>query len=438
MRIVVIFMVLLAAVGGGGWWYLHNGQGPAVEYKTAVIHKGDLVCSIPATGTLEPEEVVDIGAQVGGQVVEFGKDSKGDPIDYKSPVEAGMLLARIDDTLYKSDAAVAAAQLNQAKTAILKAEADLATAQSKLLQAQHNWDRARTLGPSDALSQNDYDMYQADYEGAKAAVALAQSEIAEAKDGVPLAQAQLDKANRNLEYCTITSPVKGVVIERRVNVGQTVVSSMSTPSLFLIARDLSKMQIWVSVNEADVGRIVPGTPVTFTCAAFPDQVFDAKVGRVRWNPTMTQNVVLYTVEINVDNSKGILLPYLTANVQFETDRATDALLVPNLALRWSPATNDQVAPDARGNQKSADETEMPAPNSKSHGDRHIEHHGTVWIKDGPYVRPIDVKLGITDRMTTAVVSDQLHDGDEIITGEISNSEANAGRNPFMPPLQHRH
>jgi HlyD family secretion protein len=431
MRIVVMLMVVMAAVGGGGWWYLHSGQVPAVQYKTAAVHRGDLVSSIQASGTLEPEEVVDVGAQVAGQIVSFGKDSNGHPIDYRSPVQAGMLLARIDDTIYKSDAAVAQAQYNQAKTAILKAQADLATAQAKLLEAEHNWDRARTLGPSDALSQNDYDMYQADYEGAKAAVALAESEVAEAKDGVPLAQAQLDKANRNLDYCTITSPVNGVVIDRRVNVGQTVVSSLNTPSLFLIARDLSRMQIWVSVNEADVGRIVPGSAVTFTCDTFPDQVFDAKVGKIRWNPTMTQNVVLYTVEVDVDNSKGVLIPYLTAKVQFEVERATDSLIVPNLALRWAPASTDQIAPDARGSAKPADEA--PAPVGKSHKER----HGTVWIKDGPYVRPVDVKLGVTDRVNTAVVTDQLKDGDEIVTGEVSDTADTAGRNPFLPPAQPR-
>jgi HlyD family secretion protein len=431
MRIIALLIIVMAVVGGGGWWYFHSSQGPAVEYKTVAIHRGDLVSSIQATGTLEPEEVVDVGAQVAGQVVSFGKDSNGNTVDYRSPVEAGMLLARIDDTIYKSDAAVAQAQFNQAKTAILKAQADLATAQSKLLQAQHNWDRARTLGPSDALSQNDYDMYQADYESAKAAVALSESEIAEAKDGVPLAQAQLDKANRNLDFCTITSPVKGVILDRRVNVGQTLVSSLNTPSLFLIARDLSKMQIWVSVNEADVGRIIPGAPVTFTCDTFPDQVFDAKVGKIRWNPTMNQNVVLYTVEVDVDNAKGVLIPYLTAKVQFEVEHEKDALIVPNLALRWIPATMEQVSPDAR-NAKPVDDV-PPAPGGKGHK----EHHGTVWIKDGAYVRPVDVKLGVTDRTDTAVFSDQLKDGDEIVTGEINSAADASARNPFMPPPQPR-
>jgi HlyD family secretion protein len=418
-------------VAGGAGWYWHSSQASPFQYKTEVVRRGDLVSSISATGTLEPEEVVDVGAQVDGQIVSFGKDSNGNPIDYRSPIEPNMVLARIDDTTYKADADVAQAQLEQARVAIQKGEADLAQANSKLLQAQHNWDRARSIGPSDALSQNDYDMYQADFETAKANVAVAESEIAQAKNGVPLAQAELDKAKRNLEYCTIYSPVKGVILDRRVNIGQTVVSSLNTPSLFLIGRDMSKMQIWASVNEADVGKVIPGAHVTFTCDTFPDRVFDAKVNTVRWNPTMNQNVVLYTVVIDVDNSKNVLIPYLTAKVQFEVDKASDALIVPNLALRWVPATAAQVAPDARTPAKGSE------PSASLDKKSHKEHHGTVWIKDGQFVRPIDVKLGVTDRVDTAVASDQLKEGDEIITGDVVAGDESE-KNPFMPPMQQHH
>ena len=435
MRIWVYLLVLFVAVGSTAGWYLHANAKPAVEYRTTPIRRGDVVSSISATGTLEPEEVVDIGAQVAGQIEAFGKDVNGKTIDYRSEVEPGNLLAKIDDTTFKANLDVAKAQLEQAKTAITKGEADLAQANSKLLEAQHNWDRARLLGPSDALSQNDYDMYQADFETAKANVAVAESEIAQAKSGVPLAQAQVDNAQRYLDYCTITSPVKGVILDRRVNIGQTVVSSLNTPSLFLIGKDLTRMQIWVSVNEADVGKIVPGKPVTFTTEAFPDQEFDAKVGKVRWNPTMNQNVVLYTVEVNVDNTKRTLIPYLTAKVQFEVARDADALVVPNLALRWVPASPLQIAPDAREAWEKNQKTVTFVP-----GDHHgkKEHHGTVWIKDGEFVRPVDVKLGVTDRVDTAVVSDDLKENSEVITGDIDPTGASAQANPFMPPMQQRH
>ncbi len=435
MRIVVMIVILLSIVAGGVEWYWHAAEGPPAQYKTATVRKGDLVASISATGTLEPEEVVDVGAQVAGQVTAFGKDSSGNTIDYRSAVEPNMLLARIDDTVYKADVDVAQAQLEQAKTNIQKGDADLAQANSKLMQAAHNWDRARTLGPSDALSQNDYDMYQADYESAKASVAIAESEIAQAKNGVPLAQAELDKARRNLEFCAIYSPVKGVILDRRVNIGQTVVASLNTPSLFLIGRDLTKMQIWASVNEADVGRINPGATVSFTCDAFPDQVFKGKVGKVRWNPTMSQNVVLYTVEVEVNNSNNVLIPYLTAKVQFEVEKDENALIVPNLALRWVPATAMQVAPDARSTPKPDDDSTSAAAGA---GDKtHKEHRGTLWVKDGEFVRPVDVRLGVTDRVSTAVFSDQLKEGDEIITGDIAVGADASAKNPFMPPVQPR-
>lgn len=431
MRTLVLVIGLAALLAVGTGWYLHFGSTSDVQYKTSTVRKGDLVSSISATGTLEPEEVVDVGAQVAGQIVDFGKDSNGNPIDYRSPVEPNMILARIDDTVYKADVDVAQAQLEQAKTNIQKGEADLAQANSKLMQADHNWSRARVMGPSDALSQNDYDMYQADYESAKANVAIAESEIAQAKNGVPLAQAELDKAKRNLDFCTIASPVKGVILDRRVNVGQTVVSSLNTPSLFLIGRDLSKMQIWVSVNEADIGHVIPGRPVTFTCDTFPGQVFAAKVGKVRWNPTMNQNVVLYTVEIEVDNSKEVLIPYLTAKVQFEVDKDSNALIVPNLALRWLPATDAQVSPDARASWKEKDDSDQTEAPQK-------ERHGMLWMKDGKFVRPVEVKLGVTDRVDTAVFSDELKEGDEIVTGDVSAGGDASQRNPFMPPVQHHH
>src|SRR5215831_2594864 len=150
----------------------------------------------------------------------------------------------------------------------------------------------------------------------------------------------------SFEYCTIISPVKGIIIDRRVNIGQTVVSSLSTPSLFLIAKDLTRIQVWVSVNEADIGNVHPGQPVTFTIDAFPNQVFHGQITNIRLNATMTQNVVTYTVAVTTDNADGKLLPYLTANVRFVTGSRHNVLVVPNAALRWQPQSN-QIAPQFR-------------------------------------------------------------------------------------------
>ena len=433
MRIVLVMVVLIAIAGGSFAGYQHFTNQPNFEYKTAKVHRGDVVSSISETGTLEPEEVVDIGAQVAGAIIEFGKDTTGKTIDYNSKVEPGMLLARIDDTVYKADADVAEAQLEQAKTAIDKGQADLAQAKAKLMQAENDWKRARDLGPSDALSQNDYDMYQSDFETAKANVAIAESEIRQAKSGVPLAQAELDKAKRNLDYCTITSPVKGTILDRRVNIGQTVVSSLSTPSLFLIGRDLTKMQIWVSVNEADVESIKPGSAVTFTCDGFPNRVFKGITGRVRLNPSMSQNVVLYTVEVNVNNDDESLKPFKTAKVQFEIAKQTDSLVVPNMALRWVPAVEAQVAPDARAAWKQSQDKLVDDSQSASK-----DHHGTIYIKDGPYARPVDVTLGVTDRVNTAVSSSALKEGDEIILGDVLEGGDGDAKNPFLTQAARHH
>jgi HlyD family secretion protein len=449
MRIILATLLIIVLSVAAGGWYLHGGSASAMEFKTAKITRGDLVTTIAATGTLEPEEVVDVGAQVSGLILAFGKDVNGNLIDYRSPVKKDMLLAQIDDTVYKTDLATATAQIDQAKANVQKGDADLATAQAKLSQAENNWNRAKDMGPSDALSKNDYDMYKADYETAKATVAVAQAEIAQSTTQIAQAQAARDKAQRNLDFCTIRSPVDGEIIDRRVNVGQTVVSSLSTSSMFLIAKDLKRMQIWAAVNEADIGRIQPGTPVTFTCDAFPDRAFHGEVGKVRLNATMAQNVVMYTVEVNTDNSKGTLLPYLTANVKFEVQRDPDVLLVPNAALRWYPTSAEQVVPDARATWKPVEAEASPLMGGRGGGGGHRNHDaatsrprekdrkGTLWTKDGEFVRPVEVKLGATDSINTAVIADNLTEGTEVVTGEVAQSAATGERNPFLPQMRRR-
>src|SRR6185437_14654049 len=232
-----------------------------------------------------------VGSQVNGLIISFGDDANGHSIDYRSPVKANMVLAHIDDATYKADFDTASALVAQAKANKLKAQADVDQAKAKLAQAESTWKRAEKIGPSDALSQNDYDMYKSDYQTAVANVEVAKAELAQADPSIAQAQAGLDKARRNLEFCTIHSPVDGVIIDRRVNIGQAVASNLSVASMFLIAKDLTKMQIWVAVNEADIGQIHPGQDVTFTCDAFPGQTFTGKVGKIRLNAQMTQNVV---------------------------------------------------------------------------------------------------------------------------------------------------
>ena len=458
LKRVVIALILLGLVGGAAAWYFQHDGDQAVTFRTAKVARGDLLVSISATGTLEPEEVIDVGAQVAGQILTFGKDADGKTVDYGSHVEAGTVLAQIDDSLYKAQAAEANAQVQQAKAALQVANANLQEAKAKLYQAQRDWDRAQKLGPSEALAQASFDSYKSAYETAQANVAVSEASILQAQASVTQTEAASQRAKRNLDYTTIRSPVKGVIIDRRVNTGQTVVASLNAPSLFLLAKDLTRMQVWVAVNEADIGKIHAGQPVTFTVDAFPGQSFKGEVGKVRLNASMTQNVVTYTVEIVTDNPSGRLLPYLTANVQFELDRRNNVLMVPNAALRWTPSS-DQMAPQSRdmAGAQAADPRQVsgPSPNPPSAttappvptGGRNPKAKGSqprsasngetgrgiLWALEGKYVRPVPVQVGQSDGSMTEVQGPGLTDGLEIALGVQPKATAQAdSTNPFAP------
>ena len=430
-----VVLVLFLAI-----WFWHRSHNDGNGFRTVQVKRGDLQATISATGTVEPEEVVDIGAQVAGRIVSFGQDKNGEEVDYGSFVEAGMVLARIDDALYAADVALATATLAVNKAAVQNAEANLLQLKAKLLQAQRDWARAEKLGPSDALSKADYDAAQSAFESAKANVEVGKAAIIQAKSAVDQAQAQLQRAQKNLSYCTIQSPVKGVIIDRRVNIGQTVVASLNAPSLFLLAKDLNRLQVWVSVNEADIGRIKPGQPVTFTVDAQPGDVFPAKVGKIRLNATMTQNVVTYTVEVDTDNSGGKLFPYLTANVKFIVGERKNVLLVPNAALRWIPQL-DQVVKEFRGSPKKARGSEAPdrtKPAAKA--GKEEKARGLVWIPQGALVRPVEVTLGLSDNSSTEVQSAELKEGTPLVVGEMGSQPAGKpapGGSPFTPQLLRR-
>jgi HlyD family secretion protein len=407
-------LLLLGLVGvGAGYWYWQHDDDPVLTYRTAAVVRADLVLTTNATGTLEPEEVVDVGAQVLGMIKHFGANPE-DPsqtIDYGTHVEKDSVLAQIDDTLYKSQ--VAAAQAN-----LQRAEADLEQLRARHRQASRDWERARRLQATPAMAQSEYDSYQAAYETTRANLGSGEAAVTQAREA-------LNQAKINLGYTLIRSPVKGVIIDRRVNVGQTVVASLNAPSLFLIARDLKHMRIWASVNEADIGRIRPDMPVTFTVDAFPDEVFTGVVSQRRLNATMIQNVVTYTVVVRIENPDEKLLPYLTANVRFEIARRNGALVVPNLALQWRPDPK-QMAPTAR-NAAGA----VPAPTlaSSSPGEKGRQP-ATVWVVDGSHVRPVPVFVGLSDGTLTQVVAG-LAEGDSVVVG--AEPVAGSGTtSPFLP------
>ena len=332
MKRTAVAVVLAGAIGAAALWSRQQGSGQATSFETAKVTRGNLLVTIAASGTLEPEEVVDVGAQISGRILSFGKDADGKPVDYGSIVEKDAVIAKLDDSLYQADAAQAEAQVQSAKAGVQRAEADLGQLQAKFKEAEAQWNRAQKLQAGRALAELEYISYQSSYETAKANVAVGEAAILQAKAALTQAEKSLWRAQRNLEYCTIASPITGTVIDRRVSIGQTVAAGLNTPSLFLIAKDLKRMQVWVSVNEADIARVYPGQPVTFTVDALPDEIFHGEVYRVRPNASMTQNVVTFTVEITTENSAGRLRPYLTANVRFEVNSRSNVLQVPAAAL----------------------------------------------------------------------------------------------------------
>ena len=361
-------------------------------YRTAAVMRGDLVVTVGAIGTVEPEELVDVCAEVDGKIVNLGADprSEGKSIDYGSLVEEGTVLAQIEPSVY-------AAQVEHAEAGYTRAKAELAQTKAALELAEIQWKHAAEQAKNKSISDAEFDVFTAKLKLAKADVPVAEASLAQS-------QVTLKLAKTNLGYTTIKSPVKGVILDRRVNVGQVVAASLNAPSLFLIAKDLAKMQVWASVNEADVCRIRAGQPVRFTVDAYPDETFQGKVAQVRLNAQVTQNVVTYTVVVTTDNTHHKLLPYLTANTQFEVEHCTDVLLVPNAALRWRPRS-EQIVPEAR--EKTSD-LQKRTPN---------ERRGRVWVRDGNFARPIDVRLGPSDGSKTEISGSDVRERMEVIVGE---------------------
>jgi HlyD family secretion protein len=462
---IVVVLLVLAGLGAGGYWvYEHYFAKPPVTFRTTPVQRGEVLQTINATGTVEPQEVVDVGAQVAGEVLKFGKDVNGQDVDYRSVVSETTTLAWIDPSLYEADVKTATAQLGEAVANVGKAQADLLVMKAKFFQAEADWKRAQKLGPSDALAQSSYDSYEAAYMTASANVIEDEAVIKQCVASVDEAQAVLDKDKRTLSYCTIVSPVKGMIIDRRVTIGETVVSSLNTPSLFLIAKDLTHIQVWVSVNEADIGSIYPGQPVTFTCDERPGVEFKGTVGKVRYNATMSQNVVTYTVEVNADNSDGKLMPYLTAQVLFEVARHKDVLKVPSAALRWAPRP-EMVAEEfrsqlstgrrrggagaaGRGEVESgvaaesgvsaaktmrSDRAAGQGGRQKGDGSR-ASNHGTLWVQDGQLVKPIRVRVGLKDDIMAEVESPDLKEDLEVVidTQRQAPGDGVATTNPFAP------
>jgi HlyD family secretion protein len=367
--IVVALLVVLAVAALYARWRAAAGDS-AARWLTAAVDRGPIEETVSATGTVNPVKTVQVGTYVSGPIIAID-------VDYNSPVKQGQRVAKIDPAPFAVKVRQAEANVANARARVEKSRADLAL--KKLLV-----DRTRALVAEKIVSQTDYDTAKSNYDQAVAQLAL---DEAAAKQ----AEASLEAEQVNLRYTDILSPVDGVVVSRNVDVGQTVAASFQTPTLFLIAEDLTKMQVDTNVSESDVGRLSQDEPATFTVDAYPGTAFHGTVAQVRNAPITVQNVVTYDVVIAVDNSGLELKPGMTANVSIITAKRDDVLRLPVRALRFRPDG-------------------APEPKSRREG-------STVYVLDGgDTLRPVEVRTGIQDAQHVELVRGDVHEGDRVATG----------------------
>jgi HlyD family secretion protein len=357
---------------------------PAVRYETAEVQQGPLQAKVTATGTLSALVTVQVGSQVSGRVSEI-------LVDFNAPVARGQVIARLDPMLFR--AAVEQARANDAA-----ARANLEKARVQRLDARRQARRMAMLRARRLVAQSEVDT-------AVTAADVAASQVVAADAAVEQARAALNQALINLDYTTILSPIDGVVISRNVDVGQTVAASLQAPTLFVIAEDLRRMQVDSSVAEADVGKLAPGMLARFTVDAHPSITFVGIVRQIRNAAQTVQNVVTYDAVIDVDNPDLLLRPGMTANITVIHAERTDAVLLPNAALRFRPPA----------------EWSERAPRLGLAGDLR-----RVWtLRDGAPV-PLDVRVGVTDGTRTELVEGALQPGDALVTEVVQTKKSGPG------------
>jgi len=357
----------------------------AERYRTQPLSRGTVAQTVSANGTLNPVTLVSVGTQVSGTVRKLY-------VDFNSRVKQGQVLLELDDALLRAQ--------------IAQDEANIKNAEASVDLTRANEQRTRDLFTQEYVSRQDLDQ------------AVQARKSAEAQ--LELARAQRRKDQVNLSYTVIRSPVAGVVVDRVVDVGQTVAASFQTPTLIKIAQDLSKMQIDTSFAEADVGSIKVGQTARFTVDAFPTRSFRGAVKEIRLNPTTVQNVVTYDVVVSVSNPEEILLPGMTAYVSIVVARRADALLVPNAALRFRPAQAGAAAAPPR-QPSAAEQGQRPAGRKREGGAA-----GTVYRLVGDKLEPVPVTVGITDGRNTEVTGGPLAAGDAVVVGENLAAEEGVG------------
>jgi HlyD family secretion protein len=399
---------------GGLWVYrsADGSEGPA--YRFATVERGNIEATVSATGTLGAVTTVQVGTQVSGQVSAI-------LVDFNDRVKKGQLIARIDPTLQQQT--------------VRDAQAGVERNRAELDQTEREYERNRQLFESKVITETEFSDVQ--------------YRVAVARANVKSAQVTLDRARQNLSYTSIYAPIDGIVVERNVDVGQTVAASLSAPQLFLIANDLSRMQILASVDESDIGIIEEGQPVRFSVQAHQNETFTGTVKQVRLQSTTQENVVNYTVVVEVENPNGKLLPGMTATVDFLTGAATDVLTVPNAALRFrateammTTVRPAQGAPARSASAASSDSTraQRAAAGQRENGpsDARRRNVAMLWYLDESGVlAAARVRTGMTDGQKTEIQGRDLTEGMQVIVGVSAESDAagSSATSPFQTQQQ---
>ena len=415
--IILAGIILIAAVAAVYFFYKRT---PDISYKTSKIERGAIVSTVAATGNLSAVTTVQVGTQVSGTIQKLY-------VDFNSRVKKGQAIAEIDPSLFN-------ASVEQAQGNYLSAEANLQKAKVALVDAERTFNRNKKMLTDGIISQGDFDTAETTLQSSKASVKGAEGALAQTRGS-------LMQSKTNLRYSTIRSPVDGVVISRTIDVGQTVAASFQTPTLFTIAQDLTKMQIEVSVDEADISRIQLNHKASFTVDSYPEQTFRGKVVQIRSAPVITQNVVTYVVVVNVDNSDMKLKPGMTANVSVEVAKKDDVLKLPPAALRFKPKSKGDDAKEKSNGDRSGASPQRPAGGSGPQGGgkggpgKGKGAGQQVYIlKDGkPVATP--VKTGIANNSSIELIESALKEGDEVITEQIggeAKKKAGASSSPMGP------
>jgi HlyD family secretion protein len=416
-----IIGVLLVALGALTAFKLESNKAP--QYFVEKVQKGDIQNVVQATGTINAVTTVQVGSQVSGTIQTLFAD-------FNSHVKKNQIVAQIDPSLFQGALLQAKADLADAQANLIAAKANQAKAEAAAAQSKLDYDRYTALAQEGVVPTQQLDSAKATWQTNDAGVGAAKAQVTQAAAQAQQKSAAVTVAQTNLDHATIRSPIDGTVIARSVDVGQTVAASLQAPTLFTIAQDLTKMQVYVSTDESDVGTIRPGQTVNFKVDAFPTQTFSGKVSAVRLNATTVQNVVTYTTIVDFDNPDLKLFPGMTAYVNIPVATASDVVKVPNGALRYTP---DLTAQDMTALLQKYGITGGRAARGSKGGQGQAQQQATtavIWKLDGTkQLVPVQVKLGITDHTTTEVaqvLNGSLNAGDQVITGSATATKSATG------------